>query len=121
MKQSLERTPHRRPAAFHCLSTCLPLLSFTLLLALPGCGNNPYPAAQERQSIIYTALIDDPKRLDPSVSYLVTEGQILSLIYNSYFQYHYLKQKRLTLELALGAEMPTRKPAPAWVMKDGKK
>jgi oligopeptide transport system substrate-binding protein len=32
-----------------------------------------------------------------------------------------LKQEPIELELALGAEMPTRKPATAWVMKDGKK
>src|SRR5262249_45242819 len=91
------------------------------LLLVAGCSNNPYPPSESRQSIIYRYLPDDPKTLDPSVSYMVSEGYILSVICNSYFQYHYLKQNPLTLELGIGAVMPTRKPAPAWVMQRGKK
>lgn len=96
------------------------LLPFALLL-VAGCSNNPYPAEAARRPILYTSLSDDPKTLDPSVSYMVTEGQILSVIYNSYFQYDYLKQNPLTLELGIGAVMPTRRAAPAWVMEGGKK
>lgn len=86
-----------------------------------GCSNNPYPPEDSRRPILYRSLSDDPKTLDPSVSYVVTEGRILSVIYNSYFQYHYLKQNPLKLDLALGAVMPTRRPASAWVMEGGKK
>jgi oligopeptide transport system substrate-binding protein len=121
MKQSALGMSDSRPLpAYRGLVRLIPLLA-ALSLTLAGCGNNPYPAEEAHSRIVYTALGDDPKRLDPSVSYLVSEGQILSLIYQSFFQYHYLKQSPLTLELALGAEMPTRKPAPAWAMKAGQK
>src|SRR5687767_4933081 len=109
MKQSPERTPHHRPVGFRCMSTCITLLFFVVPLVLVGCGNNPYPAAQDGQPIIYSRLGDDPKTLDPSISYRIDEGTILASIYNSYFQYHYLKQQPVRLELALGAKMPTRK------------
>jgi ABC-type transport system substrate-binding protein len=96
------------------------LLTLALLLA-SGCSNNPYPPEDARRNILYRALIDDPKRLDPSVSYTVDEGEVLSLICNSYFQYHYLKQSPLTLELGIGAVVPTQHPSPAWVMEGGKR
>ncbi len=103
---------------FRTFAFCL--LPF-VLLAAAGCSNNPYPPDEARRPILYRSLPDDPKTLDPSVSYMVTEGLILSVIYNSYFQYDYLKQNPLVLELGLGAVMPTRQPAPAWVMQGGKK
>jgi peptide/nickel transport system substrate-binding protein len=97
------------------------VLLLPILSTLCGCSNNPYPAEEAHRAVIYRYLGDDPKRLDPSVSYVVTEGEILSLICNSYFQYDYLKQSPFKLELGIGAVMPTRQTAPAWVMQDGKK
>jgi oligopeptide transport system substrate-binding protein len=91
------------------------------LLLIAGCSNNPYPLKEARQPILYRSLGDDPKRLDPSISYMVTESEILSLICNSYLQYNYLKRNPFVLEPGIGAVMPTRKPAPAWVMQGGKK
>src|SRR5690349_2257683 len=105
-----ETQARRRPFAL-----LLGLASLALLLTA-GCDNNPYPPEEAHRPILYRALIDDPKRLDPSISYTVDESEILSLICNSYFQYHPLKQTPFVLELGIGAVMPTRKPAPAWVM-----
>src|SRR5947208_12868044 len=68
------------------------------LLTTAGCSNNPYPRDEADRPIVYRALSDDPKTLDPSVCYIVDAGEILSLICNSYFQYDYLKQNPLKLE-----------------------
>lgn len=86
------------------------LCGLLLALAASGCGNNPYPPGETAQSVIYRTMGDDPRTLDPSVSYRVDEAQITDVIYPSYFQYHYLKRTPVTLELALGAEMPRREP-----------
>lgn len=116
---SHRRTDGTRPAWLQSgLLACLMLLGGYLL---SGCGNNPHPAEESHQSIIYRTLGDDPKTLDPSIAYVVTEGEILSVICQSYFQYHPLKQSRYLLTLSLGDVMPTRKPSRAWVMADGKK
>src|SRR5688500_17204391 len=79
-----------------------------LLPILTGCSNNPYPASESHQSIIYRAFSDDPKTLDPSVCYVALE--IPGLIYSCFYQYHYLKRDPLALELDLGAEDPRREP-----------
>src|SRR5438094_5847042 len=87
----------------------LALLFWLLTLFLvAGCDNNPYPPEEAHRAILYRALIEDPKRLDPSISYTVDESEILSLVCNSYFQYDYLKQSPFVLELGIGAVMPTR-------------
>src|SRR5216684_4050226 len=110
----LVRVKHRSVALFSCI--------FPLVLSLvAGCDNNPYPPEEAHRPILYRAIIEDPKRLDPSISYTVDESEILSLVCNSYFQYHYLKQSPFVLELGIGAVMPTRQPAPAWVKEKGKK
>lgn len=90
-------TPLRRAAA-------LPLLG-GLLLA--GCSNNPYPPGEPAQPVLYRAMSDDPRSLDPSFAYTITEARIVDLIYNSFFRYHYLKRP-VELELSLGAEEPKR-------------
>ncbi|MHB9035459.1 MAG: ABC transporter substrate-binding protein [Armatimonadota bacterium] len=79
-----------------------------LLVGLSGCSNNPYPSGSTATSTLYRAIIDDPKTLDPSVSYVVSEAQIVDLIYPSYFRYHYLKRDPFVLELNFGAEQPRR-------------
>jgi len=54
----------------------LALLPVTLLplLALSGCGNNPYPVSEHRGDMVYLTLLDDPRTLDPSRCYLVSDG-----------------------------------------------
>src|SRR5437879_2791033 len=52
------------------LALLLGLAPLTVLLAA-GCNNNPYPPEEAHRPILYRAIIDDPKRLDPSISYTV--------------------------------------------------
>ena len=70
--------------------------------------------------VLYRRIDDDPRTLDPSVSYTVTEAGIIDLIYPSFFQYHYLKREPFVLQLALGAEEPKREPYPVTVTVGGK-
>lgn len=71
-----------------------------------GCGNNPYPRGESAQNVVYRTLADDPKSLDPSVTYTVDEAQVTDLIYPSFYRYHYLKRDPFVLELNIGAEEP---------------
>jgi oligopeptide transport system substrate-binding protein len=69
-------------------------LLFVLVL-LSGCGevwNNPYPAGERAQNILYTAFIERPKHLDPAQSYTSDEAEFTSQIYEPPLQYHYLKR-----------------------------
>ncbi|MCW3055903.1 MAG: ABC-type oligopeptide transport system,periplasmic component [Chthonomonadales bacterium] len=77
---------------------------------LGGCSNDPYPPGETAQPIVYAALGDDPKTLDPSVGYDAASDSIICPIYPSYLQYHYLKRDPFTLELGLGAAMPQNAP-----------
>ncbi len=70
----------------------------------------PLRARRNGAPVLYFAQGDDPKTLDPSVTYTVSEAAITDLIYPSYFQYHYLKRDPYVLELALGAVEPKREP-----------
>jgi oligopeptide transport system substrate-binding protein len=96
------------------------LALLALLACAAGCGNNPYPPGETSGSVLYRAISDDPRTLDPSVSYVVTEATIVDLIYPSFFQYHYLKRDPFVLELALGAEEPKREPYPVTVTEGGR-
>ena len=60
------------------------ILTVLLLVALTGCNNSPYPAGETAQAIIYSAISDDPKTLDPSIGYDVASGSIIDNIYPSY-------------------------------------
>lgn len=89
-----------------------PVAAATLLMLalLTGCNNNPYPPGESATNVLYTTLSDDPKSLDPSVSYTVDEARITDLVYPSFFRYHYLKTDPFVLELNLGAKEPVRAP-----------
>ncbi len=106
-----------KPCASQSRRLCIPCARLLLLallallvILLSGCSNNPYPPGQTARPILYRALGDDPRTLDPSVSYTITEANIVDLIYPTYFRYHYLKRDPFVLELALGAEQPKREP-----------
>ncbi len=87
-----------------------------------GCGNSPYPAANSSRSILYLALTDDVKTLDPTIAYDVDSGSIVNLLYSSYFKYDYLKRNPLQLDLCLGARMPiVKKVRYLAAMPDGSK
>ncbi len=101
------------------LSRTFPLAAVLMLALLTGCNNNPYPPGESANNVLYTTLSDDPKSLDPSVSYTVDEARITDLVYPSFFRYHYLKTDPFVLELNLGAKEPVRAPY-TFTAKDGK-
>ncbi|TVQ93322.1 MAG: peptide ABC transporter substrate-binding protein [Chromatiaceae bacterium] len=88
------------------------LLALGLLLTLTGCGeppwNNPYPAAQAGQQILYSAFNERPKHLDPVRSYSANEYGFLAQIYEPPLQYHFLKRPYTLIPLT-AAEIPTER------------
>jgi len=81
-----------------------------LCCLLPAaCGpipNNPYPAGEGGQNILYTAFLDRPRRLDPAQSFTEDEAAFLYQIVEPPLQYHYLKRP-YALEPAVASAMPT--------------
>ncbi len=64
---------------------------------LIGCSgstswNNPYPASETGQNILYSVFTERPKHLDPVQSYSSNEIQFTAQIYQPPLQYHYLKR-----------------------------
>lgn len=71
------------------------VLACALSAFLGGCGgpwNDPYPADQGRDNILYSAFTERPKHLDPVQSYAENEFVFISQIYMPPLQYHYLKR-----------------------------
>ncbi len=81
-----------------------------LLMPLAACDggqwNNPYPAADDGKSILYTAFTERPKHLDPAQAYSENEYEFLAHIYSPPLQYHYLKRPYQLIPLAASA-LPT--------------
>jgi ABC-type transport system substrate-binding protein len=65
-----------------------------IVVALPcrAAWNNPYPAADARKNILYSAFRERPKHLDPARAYSSNEYEFIAQIYEPPFQYHYLKR-----------------------------
>ena len=66
-----------------------------LVLLLAACGselNDPYPASERGQNILYSAFTERPKHLDPAQSYTEDESTFTGQIYEPPLQYHYLKR-----------------------------
>ncbi|RMH54705.1 MAG: peptide ABC transporter substrate-binding protein [Candidatus Hydrogenedentota bacterium] len=72
------------------------LLAVPLLFGVAGfllsCGTNPYPREETSGHTYYTSYADPPKHLDPAVSYYSYEATIVDHIYETLYQYHYLKR-----------------------------
>ncbi|MFA5082498.1 MAG: ABC transporter substrate-binding protein, partial [Hydrogenophilaceae bacterium] len=70
-----------------------PVFLYPLLFLLSACSgpvNNPYPAAERGQQILYAAFSERPKHLDPARSYSSNEVAFIGQIYEPPLQYHYL-------------------------------
>src|SRR5512135_2690931 len=86
--------------------TWIALLIVPLAACDGGLWNDPYPAADDGKSILYTAFIERPKHLDPAQAYSENEYEFLAHIYSPPLQYHYLKRPYQLVPLAASA-MPT--------------
>ena len=78
-------------------------------LLAAGCGpapNNPYPAGESGQNILYSAFMERPRRLDPAQSFAEDEATFLYQIVEPPLQYHYLKRPYV-LEPTVATGMPT--------------
>jgi oligopeptide transport system substrate-binding protein len=102
------------------LTAVLLALFAGVLLPLHGCGNSPYPARDTAKPMLYVVFGEDPLTLDPNVAYDFNSEDLASLVYPSYYQYHYLKRDPLVLQLALGAGEPKREKWPVTTMEGGK-
>ncbi len=73
-----------------CILNWLPVL---FLGWVSGCiPNNPYPSATHDQDIYYSTFEEEPKHLDPAISYSSNEYRFIGQIYEPPLQYHYLKR-----------------------------
>ncbi len=67
-----------------------------MLSGIAGCGeaalNNPYPAHERGENIMYSFFSERPKHLDPVQSYFSNEIRFTAQIYMTPLQYHYLKR-----------------------------
>ena len=69
---------------------CLPIIF--LFAACSSEQNDPYPASERGQNILYSAFTERPKHLDPVQSYTEDESTFTGQIYEPPLQYHYLKR-----------------------------
>ncbi len=67
--------------------------------------NSPYPENEAKQAVLYSTFSEQPKHLDPAISYSADEYQIIGQIYEPPFQYHYLKRPYQIVPLT-AAKMP---------------
>ncbi len=84
-----------------------PALAAALLLWALGaasCSNDPYPPPGARK-VLYAAIGEDPHGLDPVQAGDTLSGGILAQIYDSLYEYHYLKRP-YELIPCLAREMP---------------
>jgi oligopeptide transport system substrate-binding protein len=87
-------------------------MRFLVVLAcsflLSACGkvwNDPYPASESGNSILYSSFSERPKHLDPAQSYTMDEYDFIWQVYEPPLQYHYLKRP-YTLIPATAAAIP---------------
>lgn len=83
-------------------------LAALLCVLAAGCGpvlNDPYPATERGQNILYTAFTQQPKHFDPVQSYSEDEATFLYQIIEPPLQYHFLKRPYV-LEPAVAEAVP---------------
>jgi oligopeptide transport system substrate-binding protein len=88
------------------ISTVLGLIVLAgVLSACDRPWNDPYPAEEASEAVLYTSFAEQPKTLDPAKSYSSNEYQFLGLIYEPPLQYHYLLRPYQLVPLT-AAQMP---------------
>ena len=103
-------------SAFARLRTLLYAVFASLLLT--ACGqswNNPYPAKDRGQNVLYTWFVERPRHLDPAVSFSPEEEDFTYQIYEMPVQYHYLKRP-----YELIPQLAEEVPQPTFIDKDGR-
>jgi ABC-type transport system substrate-binding protein len=101
--------------SFHLMAR----FSVCLLLLLAACGeswNDPYPAREAEENVLYSAFTDSPKHLDPAQAYVEDEFVFIAQIYAPPLQHHYLKRP-----YALMAATVTRVPEPEFYDAKGRR
>jgi ABC-type transport system substrate-binding protein len=81
------------------------------LSLLAACTNNPYPEADAGLKIVYRALAEPPRTLDPAISYNASEHQITGIVYATLLDYHYLARPYRLIP-GLAREVPEARPLP---------
>jgi oligopeptide transport system substrate-binding protein len=85
--------------------------SLAVALALAGCSNNPYPASDRAEKILYSTFSEAPKTLDPAVAYTTASHIITGNVYDTLLEYHFLKRP-YELMPALAERLPEAVPHP---------
>ncbi|MEO7404372.1 MAG: peptide ABC transporter substrate-binding protein, partial [Burkholderiales bacterium] len=81
--------------AVYFAATCSRAVAIALSVLFAGCGqvwNDPYPAADRSENILYRSFAERPKTLDPARAYASDEWNFVQQIYEPPLQYHYLKR-----------------------------
>lgn len=113
MPSHCDRTFPHIPRPSPRRGVCLPagFAILVVLFGIVGCSNNPYPPGDTARNTVYAVQNYDIVTLDPTVCYSANEPAIMDNIYESFYKYDHLKQNPVyQLDLALGAEEPTRTP-----------
>lgn len=79
--------------------------SISFAHAWPWVLNNPYPQSQANQNIYYSSFSEQPKTLDPALSYSLNEYLFIAQIYEPLLGYDYF-QRPYQLTPLIAAQMP---------------
>ena len=112
------KTPGKLPAR-PARSAGIAAVGLFSALILTSCGdppwNDPYPADQGGQNVLYGAFSEQPAHLDPARSYSANEYAFIAQVYEPPLQYHFLKRPYQLLPLTAEAV-----PHPSLFDADGK-
>src|SRR3990167_6465120 len=103
----------KRPGATH---SALLAISLVFSASVAASWNNPYPAAEAKANILYSAFRERPKTFDPARAYSSNEYLFIAQVYEPPFQYHYLKRPYTLIPLT-AVSVPT----PVYLDKQGQR
>lgn len=81
------------------------LKSFGVVYAWPWVLNDPYPQEQAKENIYYSSFSEQPKTLDPALSYSLNEYLFIAQIYEPLLTYDYLQRPYQLIPL-IATNMP---------------